>query len=509
MKKEVSDDLYKLIKSMSTQEKVNFKLFAGNKNSDKTIYLRLFDIIDKQNEYDEIKIFKKDPSIKKKQIGNLKNYLYNLILQSLELHQTSLESTFRSYVSHIEILFEKGLLMQCKKIIKKARILAEKHERSLTMVNLLYWEIKILANQHYEGVTEKTIDDFYESTKWYMNKYSNFNDYTFYALKLYSKKETKGLSRKLEDVEEFRNALADSLFESEEKALSLAAKLQFYSCYSLYYTISNDYQNCYVYRKKILELQETNPHWIEQNLILYKTALCNLADCCADLKKYDEQLVYIKKINEILVKFKIPSLYFRNNIIASALLYEIILHTDTGEFKKATNLIETDTIDIDSSYAIEVQPKITWLYLFAYSYFGIKNYATSKIYINEILNNSNNLRTDTYCMAKIMNMIIYYELNDTMLDHIIRSTYRFLLNKNRLYKIESVLIEFFRTKIFHINTKKKLIEAFKELKEQIQEISTDPFEGKILLAFDFISWLESKIQNRPFAEIVKEKVKTE
>lgn len=32
-----------------------------------------------------------------------------------------------------------------------------------------------------------------------------------------------------------------------------------------------------------------------------------------------------------------------------------------------------------------------------------------------------------------------------------------------------------------------------------------PYESKALEYFDFVSWLESKIENRPFAEVVREK----
>ena len=55
---------------------------------------------------------------------------------------------------------------------------------------------------------------------------------------------------------------------------------------------------------------------------------------------------------------------------------------------------------------------------------------------------------------------------------------------------------------------KKIIEAFKKLKTEIENITKNPFEKQAIDYFDFISWIESKIENRSFAEIVKEKVKT-
>ena len=66
-------------------------------------------------------------------------------------------------------------------------------------------------------------------------------------------------------------------------------------------------------------------------------------------------------------------------------------------------------------------------------------------------------------------------------------------------------MNFIRKKIPKIITDKERIVVFKELKIELEEITKDPFEKKALEYFDFISWLESKIENKSFAEIVKEK----
>ena len=51
----------------------------------------------------------------------------------------------------------------------------------------------------------------------------------------------------------------------------------------------------------------------------------------------------------------------------------------------------------------------------------------------------------------------------------------------------------------------ELVPAFRDLKAELEEIFKNPFENKALDLFDFISWLESKIENRAFAEVVREK----
>jgi D-tyrosyl-tRNA(Tyr) deacylase len=86
-----SDSLFRLIKSLSKNEKGYFKkmaeALAGSGGSN---YLLLFDAIDKQNEFDEAAIIKKYS--KENFVKNLsvtKRNLTDLILKALRLYQSS------------------------------------------------------------------------------------------------------------------------------------------------------------------------------------------------------------------------------------------------------------------------------------------------------------------------------------------------------------------------------------------------------------------------------------
>ena len=43
------------------------------------------------------------------------------------------------------------------------------------------------------------------------------------------------------------------------------------------------------------------------------------------------------------------------------------------------------------------------------------------------------------------------------------------------------------------------------LKSDLEKILKNPYELEFLVDFDIISWLDSKIEKRPFAEIVRKK----
>ena len=50
-----------------------------------------------------------------------------------------------------------------------------------------------------------------------------------------------------------------------------------------------------------------------------------------------------------------------------------------------------------------------------------------------------------------------------------------------------------------------IIKAFKKLHSKLKEFENHPFEGRAFLYLDIISWLESKIGNKPVGEFVREK----
>src|SRR4051812_2454367 len=109
MHKKTTSALFQLIQSMSKAEKKHFKLYASyySKNARDMNYLRLFDVLEKQKEYDEEKIIQKN-IVKKERLRALKHYLYNLILESIHVFKIKGEDP-DTKLSH---------LLQCASIMR-------------------------------------------------------------------------------------------------------------------------------------------------------------------------------------------------------------------------------------------------------------------------------------------------------------------------------------------------------------------------------------------------------
>ena len=86
-----------------------------------------------------------------------------------------------------------------------------------------------------------------------------------------------------------------------------------------------------------------------------------------------------------------------------------------------------------------------------------------------------------------------------------RETYKFLIKMNDLHEVQKAMIRFVRSlgDIYPHELKAAFVKLHKELKKY----EDDPYERRSFLYLDILSWLESKIENRPVGEIIREKSK--
>lgn len=74
---------------------------------------------------------------------------------------------------------------------------------------------------------------------------------------------------------------------------------------------------------------------------------------------------------------------------------------------------------------------------------------------------------------------------------------------NDLHEVQNEMIKFIKNlqDIYPHDLKK----AFIKLHDTLIEFEEKPFEKRAFLYLDIISWLESKIDNKPVAQIIKDK----
>lgn len=222
-----SEPLFELIKSLTEGEKRDFR-----KKSTGSSYLKLFEALDRQAEYDEEEVrHRLGGSAYARHMSYSKNYLYNQILESLRIIHgrtkpyPSPEVEVSEYWTDIQVLLDKGLYSQVFKRIYQAKkhcrafhlehdllklimlerrliavrkekggmdILERLHAECLTIQSHLDMEVQLF--QVYEGIwvnvrNQNPVEvgkgivsalDFFENNKDYFSRSPSFNNLLYY-----------------------------------------------------------------------------------------------------------------------------------------------------------------------------------------------------------------------------------------------------------------------------------------------------------------------------------------
>src|SRR5690349_12236901 len=140
------DILFQLIKSLEKAEKRHFKLYIKRSSANDDLKIvRLFDVLDKQDLYDEKSLLKKLPGTEKRQLYNLKTHLYREILASLRLLKSadSIDLQLHEQFDYAHILYKKGLFLQSLKILEKAKETARANQKFNFLTQVISLEKRI------------------------------------------------------------------------------------------------------------------------------------------------------------------------------------------------------------------------------------------------------------------------------------------------------------------------------------------------------------------------------
>jgi tetratricopeptide (TPR) repeat protein len=183
-------------------------------------------------------------------------------------------------------------------------------------------------------------------------------------------------------------------------------------------------------------------------------------------------------------------------------------HILEGTFDESEYLIPIvlEKIKLHNEH-LDEHHEMMFYYKIACIYFGTEKYSKSIFYLEKIINNKNlTMREDLMCFARLLYLIEHYEMGkDSNLESQIKSTYKFLLKMNDLQEVQKEIIRFMKNlnSFYPSDIKKEFI----KMKERFIELEKNTYEKRAFLYLDIISWLESKIENRNIADIIKEKSK--
>ncbi|MFO8234353.1 MAG: hypothetical protein R6U04_02955 [Bacteroidales bacterium] len=510
MPKQQTDYLFQLIKSLSKAEKRNFRLYVNRKtNGEEAKFLQLFDILEKQNEYNEDEILKKAKYIKPRQLSNLKAHLYKQLLKSLRLQQANNdhEINIREGIDYAKVLYNKGLYKQSLKILEKTKNTAIRHQKPVLQYEIIEFE-KLIELQYITRSIENRADELTDEANNTGDDIVSARKYSNLALKLYS------LYLKVGSVRNKKDMLMVSQFFSSHfhppqniNQCSFYEKLYIYQSYVWYYNIIQDFVRCYKYSRKWVELFRENPGMIHNQTDLYLKGINNLLVSLHMTRYHSMFKEELDKLINLPENEDIP-LNDNNLLLYNLFRYTHLInyHFLEGTFTEGTTLIpEINKYIENNRQRLDNHRVLVFYYKIASLYFGSGDYRKAILYLNHILNyKDTTLRGDIHSFSRLLNLVSHYELgNDDLIEYQVKSTYRFLYKMENLQEVQKHILSFLR-KLSRIEPG-ELKNEFKKLHEKFVSLENNPFEKRAFYYLDMISWLESKIENRPVQDIIRQK----
>ena len=506
--KDQKDNLFSLIKSLTKSEKRQFKLYVGRLgvNTDSK-FLKLFNLLDKAKSYNETEIIKSG-IVKKKQLANVKAHLYKQVLISLKLspsHQ-NIRLQIREQLDFASILYHKGLYKQSLKILDKAKELAITNEEKNVAFEIVELE-KIIEAQYITRSISSRADELAIQAKNLSAQNVIASKLSNLSLQLYSIILKTGYVKNEKESQIVTKYFNDRLPKVNLLKLGFREKLWYYKAHLWYNFLMQDFLNCYKYASKWVNLFYENPSMINLNPVFFLKGNNYLLESLFFISNKEK---FVKKLEYFKATVDSPKFAKDENVSTLVFLYtnfhSINQHFIDGSFEEGLELIPLIEKEL-VYYKDRTDPhhKMIFYYKFASLHFGAGNNKECIRYLDKIISNKTlSMREDLLCFSRVLNLVAHYEAGlDYHLETLLRSTYKFLIKMNDLHEVQKEMIKFIRglQDIYPHDLKN----AFKALHSTLKIYEDHPFERRAFLYLDIISWLESKIENKPVGEIIKAK----
>jgi len=510
MSSKVNNALFDLIHSLTKSEKRYFKLMSsrhaiGGENN----YIVLFDAIDKQSVYDEEKLFK---TFKGEAFLNrfsiTKKRLYDHILSSLDAFHSvnSIEAQLNKMIHSYDILFEKSLYDQSRRLLRSAEKLAAKNEMHEISLLIAKKEKKLIETEG-NSIDNESIEKLDGKQNRAIAEIGFFNKVWRIKSSLFILLSKKGIARTANEMSVYNEICAPILNLNDEiESSSIETRYLIYHTLSAYYYAIGDMENSLKQLQLNLFLFEDKKDVIRIEVNKQVSVFTNAIYVADRLGFHKESLIYLAQLKKFANSID-PNEDLTIKLFSSISSIEFSLKIRKGDFAGAQKNAEKVEQQLN-----EFGDKITPLrkafleFKMAVAAFGNQDYSKALYWVNQILNNAELDKTeDIIGFTQLLDLLIHIELNhDKLLPYSLKNTLRFFKTRNRLYDFEKMFLQFI-SKLIKCEDQFEAQNLWEDLYNDLTSITDNTFEGIVLEYFDFKSWAESKVNRKSFNTVVQEK----
>lgn len=475
-----SDPLHLLIHSLSKTEKKYFKETSNGQN-----YVKLFDAINAQTEYDEEKLKKK---FKNETFTNnfsaAKNYLREAILRSLRNFNSGKMMDDVSYerLMNLKLMHEKGLSNEVEKQLPKLKEFCYKYELFMRLLEVLSFEMQL------NNSLVKSNENLYQERFRLIRIIENITTLNQIYGKLMAIAANKGHNN-VEESAEINELMKNPILQEKALCGTQDELYALWNVFFVYHYISKNFKESYLAKKKQFELYQNSDVLIKtkpQTFLLLLGNLNSLAYNSFDLKEFQFAYTEMLKAHEQIQGYE--SLKFEQR--SSFGLLMLRLKKDYSALEEMVSYIEQN---IDKNKITLVREMDTYFNV-AVAFFRKKKFSKALDWINRILHHKRaEERQQIQRIARHLELLIHYELNNSaLISYKITNSQRYLSKRNILDEFDRILLSGFKNLInATLKTEKKTV--LSQMKNDIavlQQKSDKNNHGY----FEYSDWIEEKLQ---------------
>lgn len=509
MSSKVNNALYDLIRSLSKSEKRYFKLYSSRHTiGEENNYIRLFDYIEQQDQYDEDKLFtdfKGEAFLNRFSIT--KKRLYDHILSALDAFHANSSAEVQVYrqLHATDILYEKALYNQCRRTLVSAEKLAMKNNFKELLLIIQGKKRKLLETIGPSEIDGEEIEEISTVVDQVIRDVKLEDELWLSKSLLFKRLSEKGVARSTEEKKAFEKII-QNLMDLEIGNEKSSTQFLYNHTMSAYYYAIGDLSRSFDWLDNNIKLLESG-EFVKQIPVNKQVSLLTNAIYISDkLGEYRKSLEFLGKLKQIAQQTDLNE-DLDIKLFSSISSIELSLNIRKGDFEGANDLIKNISDGLDRyEDKLTVNRKAFLAFKLAVVQIGLGDYNQALKWINRILNDHKLDKTeDIYGFTLLLDLLVHIELNhDDLLPYSLKSVQRFFKTRNRMYSFETVMLKFI-SKLIKSKDRFEAEEIWQELYETLGQVTDQSaFDSVALDYFDFRAWAESKLKRKPFRHIVRE-----
>lgn len=509
MSNKVKESLHELIQSLSKSEKRYFKLYASrHATGGETNSIKLFDYLEQHACYDDEKLFKhfkNEPFLK--QFSITKKRLYDQILQALDAFHTPTSESAQLYkmLHAADILFEKALYNQCRRILISAEKQAEKLQKNEILLICYDLKRKLIET---EGSIDKTteyaslISNDYRYT---LDKLTQIQELWLKKTELFYEIQQNGLARDDERCRYYAK-LITGIKNEKNYQNNIQAQYLYHHLLSAYYYIVQDQDASLKHLQLNIGICRKHPLFIREEAQKFISVLTNAIYLSESIGKYHLAKEYLREMKELSNKIQLTETN-EIKLFASVTSIELSLYIRSGNFHDAM-LLQPEIQEKFNQFSdkLNVNRKSFISYKIAVIYLSLGRFNEALKWINSILgDHAQDQSEDIVGFSQLLSLLIHIELgNEEYLPYCLKNVRRFFKTRNRLRDFEQLFLNFTSKWIRQKGSIERL-DLWEDLYEDLNQLLNESrYSNVIRDYFDFYAWVESKIKRKPFDLVVRE-----